>query len=150
MTGIHPAAWRQKLSLSSISLHQNLSQRKGHCSLWLPWQMSYGSQLQKATMGVCVCVCVWKTEWNLHEVLWFFGRLLMKWKGSNAGNEGMSATDTAAGTGPTSSLPTVLRILRSCVFLSLWTHFLYMQDNSHTPSRGKILDMNRWACVSWF
>lgn len=150
MTGIHPAAWRQKLSLSSISLHQNLSQRKGHCSLWLPWQMSYGSQLQKATMGVCVKNRM-KLAWS-SVILWPFvnemkGIKCRKWGNVCYRHSSGYWTDFLQ---DEDYLPTVLRILRSCVFLSLWTHFLYMQDNRHTPSRGKILDMNRWACVSWF
>lgn len=40
---------KRKPRLLSISCHQNMSQRKRCCSLWLPWQMVSWSRLQKAT-----------------------------------------------------------------------------------------------------
>lgn len=150
MTDIHPAARKTEAPAFIHLFAPKLSQRKWHCSLWLPWQTGYGSQLQKATIGVCVHNRM-KLVWS-SVVLWLF---VNEMKGTKCRKWGNVCYRHSSGCW-TSFLQdeycfhTVLRIFHSCVFLSLWTHFLYMQDHENIPSRSKILDMNQWACVRWF
>lgn len=116
---------KRKPRLLSISCHQNVSQRKGCCSLWLPWQMVSWSRLQKdTTVGK-------RIKWACRK-LW--GPLAVSWaKGMTHRNRGNVCCRHSSGWWwpILSKMNTVFTLFWALFFMLcslIMNSFPYMQD----------------------